>query len=125
MQAAGLGESWFWNPWIKASERGLEAGRRESVFALSPDRVFRKGRQPPDILAQQCDKDSTSTAKFKSMPNKIPACCPKLYCSSSVKISTYPPFPKLPIGVAHNASGSKLRGPYPVCETRGPPYFGT
>ena len=44
---------------------GFEAGRRVSVFALSPDQVFRKGKQPPDILAQQCDKDSTSTAKFK------------------------------------------------------------
>lgn len=65
MQATGLGESWSWNPFINASERGFEAGRRESVFALSPDQVFRKGKQPPDTLAQQCDKDSTSTSKFK------------------------------------------------------------
>ena len=61
MQATGLGESWSWNQWINVSELGSEVGRRESVFASSPVQVFRKGKQPPDTLAQRCDKDYTTS----------------------------------------------------------------
>ncbi len=92
------------------SERGSEVGRRESVFASSPVQVFRKGKQPPDTLAQRCDKDCTASLLSQTI---------------AVKISTHPTFPKLSIGVGHNASGRKLRGPHTVCETRGPWYFVT